>query len=427
MVDRPDTLEDWLAALGVTAAKAKRGIPCPSCGGTDRFHLKAGTRGAAVIGGCGPNRAGCNKPLYPDLAREVFGDSENGRGPGEMLHPQRDRAALGPRTGANGAGRPRTPPRPAQAAPGRPGPSHVDKAAVVWAASAEITHHAEHPARLWLAARRLWWGGLPLPAAVRFLKRIPDGVGVAEHLRGKRAVVHLCAPPSAWVAAWPDLPKPSSVRAVFVQLDGTPVLENGGNAKRTFGPSGGAVTLLGAPTPSSYSDRLIVCEGLADGLALAAREPDTVLVSGGLPDVEGPVLDYAASWPAVTIHADHDGGVGEGKAWRMYAALKRREVNADVRSFRPAKDAAARAAQGPPLADLLGWANGEVKALAADYEADAAPRWEALRRAALCIAPASEADGAPDVDPPRRRPSTPPPNDGTARQGGLDGMPARQH
>ena len=30
---RDRTLEDWLDALGVTAAKAKAGIPCPLCGG----------------------------------------------------------------------------------------------------------------------------------------------------------------------------------------------------------------------------------------------------------------------------------------------------------------------------------------------------------------------------------------------------------
>ena len=67
------TLEDWLDALGVTAAKAKAGIPCPLCGGTDRFHVQRGTRGQAVIGGCRQ----CSKPLYPDIARAVFGDSEH--------------------------------------------------------------------------------------------------------------------------------------------------------------------------------------------------------------------------------------------------------------------------------------------------------------------------------------------------------------
>ena len=70
---RDRTLEDWLDALGVTAAKAKAGIPCPLCGGDDRFHVQRGTRGQAVIGGCRQ----CSKPLYPDIARAVFGDSEH--------------------------------------------------------------------------------------------------------------------------------------------------------------------------------------------------------------------------------------------------------------------------------------------------------------------------------------------------------------
>ena len=69
---RDRTLEDWIDSLDVTTSKAKSGIPCPLCGGTDRFHLQRGTRGQAVIGGCRQ----CSKPLYPDIARAVFGDSE---------------------------------------------------------------------------------------------------------------------------------------------------------------------------------------------------------------------------------------------------------------------------------------------------------------------------------------------------------------
>ena len=70
---RDRTLEDWLDALRVKTAKAKAGIPCPLCGGRDRFHVQRGTRGQAVIGGCRQ----CSKPLYPDIARAVFGDSEH--------------------------------------------------------------------------------------------------------------------------------------------------------------------------------------------------------------------------------------------------------------------------------------------------------------------------------------------------------------
>ena len=42
---RDRTLEDWLDALRVKTAKAKSGIPCPLCGGDDRFHVQRGTRG----------------------------------------------------------------------------------------------------------------------------------------------------------------------------------------------------------------------------------------------------------------------------------------------------------------------------------------------------------------------------------------------
>ena len=43
----------------------------------------------------------------------------------------------------------------------------------VWTDAARIPQASVHPVRRWLAARNLWWTGFPLPAAVRFLDRLP--------------------------------------------------------------------------------------------------------------------------------------------------------------------------------------------------------------------------------------------------------------
>ena len=94
-----DTLEDWTAALPDLKRRGSEYVgPCPSCGGGDRFHVKAGH------------------------TRAVFGDSKG---------------AMGTRRGAYAA------PRPSLG-------FYTNGAA-----------DAGHPARKWLVARRLWWAGFP--------------------------------------------------------------------------------------------------------------------------------------------------------------------------------------------------------------------------------------------------------------------------
>ena len=137
------------------------------------------------------------------------------------------------------------------------------------------------------------------------------------------------------------------------------------------------MAVLGNPAPSDAG--LNVCEGLADGLAIASRHWQTVTLTLTRPPSSGPVLDYAALWPGVTIHADRDRrGDGQLDAWRMRQALGDR-----ARWVLPAagKDPADAAREDPlPVIEGL---RGEVGKLADKWEARGLPRWEALRRAAL--------------------------------------------
>ena len=108
--------------------------------------------------------------------------------------------------------------------------------------------------------------------------------------------------------------------------------------------------LIGDPTPDDSG--LIVVEGLADGLALAARRWEAVLVLAGVAPTAGPVFDYAAQWPRVTVYADNEPN-GRRAARLCSAALRAHGVEvAPVRRSSYKDFAAFAEAGGEPLADL---------------------------------------------------------------------------
>ena len=113
-----------------------------------------------------------------------------------------------------------------------------------WDASQSIPTSPEHPARRWLANRRLWRPELPLPAAVRWAP------ATGQHA-GAGSIVALAAQPVAWAAAWPELPNVAAVQLVHVDAQGQPALdrpaEAGGRDKRAMGMLQGAAVVLGNP------------------------------------------------------------------------------------------------------------------------------------------------------------------------------------
>ena len=346
--------DEWADALGLKRSGSEYVGACPACGGNDRFHVRPGRDGGTAVG-C----RGCIDGQPDDVRRRAYREIVRRTWPGDGPRPAVTPARRPVRSKARG---------PSEA-------QRITYARTCWQASHHIPSDAAHPARRWLADRQLWWSGLPLPPAVRWLPRQPADDWPYEGRPEPRlsALVVLRARPAAWIDAWPNLPALESVQLIYVTAAGEP----GRPTKPTYGRGRDTVAILGSSAPSDAGLR--VCEGLADGLALASRHWQSVLLTFGRPPKSGAVLDYAAIWPGVTIHADRDKrGDGQLDAWRMRQALGDR-----ARWVLPAsgKDPADEARADPlPVFEGL---RAEVGKLADKWEARGLPRWEALRRAAL--------------------------------------------
>ena len=328
--------------------------PCQCGGERDRAWVRRG-RGA-VVAGC---NAGCDgvdvlRWLIPDPVRPGFrrmrGASPPRRDdtprPRPDTHPEAPRPVQARTTPLPGRG-PSKPPNPAPPAEteavgsprsaerhppqgrGKPGfvPPKPNHAAVLWADSRPVPLDTAHPARLWAARRHLWPPGEPFPEAVRWLPH-PDG----------GSLVACFAPVPDWRAAHP--PNPSGVQLVHVDRSGAPRPDAGRLAKRSHGSMSGAVAVIGAPLWRAGC--VHVAEGLADALAIAAREGGAALAAGGtagfprLADVLGTLSTPVTIWP------DGD-GPGRIAATKLLATLTRRGAVAALASIPDGHDPASLA------------------------------------------------------------------------------------
>ena len=135
--------------------------------------------------------------------------------------------------------------------------------AKLWNESQPVPMEYDHPARLW--SRGLIGSRTTMPAAIRF--------------HAERHFIVCCVATLAkWLEAYPRTPTPQAVHVVAINPHGRkryPAAWNGDN-KRTFGRVDGcgffAIANLGG-------DRINLCEGVADALAIHQREPGAVIAS----------------------------------------------------------------------------------------------------------------------------------------------------
>lgn len=177
-------------------------------------------------------------------------------------------------------------------------PDRAAGAAGLWGRGHRLDSGLPPPLSSWLDARHLWRPQVPLPPGLRWLQRDSGGLLLA-----------LAAPAEDWSRAWPSLPPCRAVQRLPLGPEGK------GGDKKSLGAMYGAALVLGDPVAGEGG--VLVCEGVADGLALASRNVEPVVVVFGTAAMEGGSENGLAGFLAgfgggVTVWADRDqpsGGV----------------------------------------------------------------------------------------------------------------------
>ena len=232
-----------------------------------------------------------------------------------------------------------------------------------------------HPGRRWAANRSLYWSQIPWPNSVQWID--------ANHLHpqhsGAGAIIAAFAPAQSWLDSWPKIPAPSAVELIHVDEKGQPTLDKpqseGGMTKRTYGVRKGALCIMGDPRPE-FSTGLALAEGIADALALAARDTFTAASVGGTSGMaEGDLDDYIMTFQAVKVVADSDtDGIAAARAIRRRLGQGRVRAVTIEGAGDPA-DAAANIGLSD-IEDL-----DPIREFASDLRREGLPGWEAARLA----------------------------------------------
>ena len=362
LVPRPLTETDWAALLEPVARELLGDPVRRPASGEWRYRRK----GSLAVHVAGPRRG-----TWRDHEADVGGGvlellaHVEGLARPEALDWLRHRGLLdGPRTGqgrgsrgSSGRGGVSVHRSPEKRSAGltseRPNPARAVK---MWERSVAVPAAADHPARRWLARRRLWRLGQPLPPSVRWVAAPGPSVG---------AILAAFAPPGTG--------RLSGVQLIHVDADGLPALDKPGPdglPKRSFGQMAGAVCVLGLQGHGGVN----VAEGLADALALAARLPWRAVCMGGTAGFHNLELArWLAGSGTVHIWADqHAPGFAAAEILgRMVVGDANTTVS--VEHVGVGEDPGAAGALFTPLDAPT------FEALAADLEREGLPAWEAAR------------------------------------------------
>ena len=139
-----------------------------------------------------------------------------------------------------------------------------------------------------------------------------------------------------WTEAHP--PAPTGVQLLHLDPEGRPRADRGGLSKRSHGTMTGAVCVTGAHVLRT-PEALHVVEGIADALAIAAREDGAVIAAGGTAAFRSlaPALDRIGA--PVAIHADGD-AAGIVASRHLSAALAACGAVAGIIQYPPGCDPA---------------------------------------------------------------------------------------
>ena len=238
--------------------------------------------------------------------------------------------------------------------------------------SVEIPRDSEHPGRLYIKRRNVWLPGAILPAAIRWL---PD-----ETQARVGSILAAGAPPPDWLKAWPEMPRPTGVHKIHVDAEGNPAEDAGGLNKRSYGNLVDACCILGDPRPGVACGAIVV-EGVADGLALASRRPETVICLFGTSTFKSKsIAEYLGNFQRLRIYSDSDGPGVEAAIQLMKSVKIRTGNNCDVMMVPPHKegmDPASVAETEPPMDQ----GRDDEREMAVELYQSGLPIWEACRLA----------------------------------------------
>ena len=248
--------------------------------------------------------------------------------------------------------------------------------------STAVPDDPDHPARRWFRRWSLWPPVLELPPWIRWVQASP---AYPDHpIAG--ALIAAAAPLKPWIDLTPSFPKHViyGVHLVPIGPEGQSALDRDPDDQqrrrfgtRSYGNLTDAVVAIGKLV---HAGGVVVCEGLASGLALACRRSEPVVVTFGSAGWSSEATAFALGRFASIKLARSGSLTGRETASVLGRRVQAYGGNRRVPHVRGAGDVAVIA--GPlPLADP-----GRLKAEAEIYENLALPRWEAHRLAYTTVA-----------------------------------------
>jgi len=280
-------------------------------------------------------------------------------------------------------------------APGRPADQHHNaltpeqrnRQTLAWIRSQvlPIADAPDHPVRAWMRRRNLWRAELTLPPSLRWIPA--DASVFRESHSGAGAIAFPLAPIGAWRTHYPDTPPPTAVQLVCIDDDGERADYENSQGRRVDKPKFGNARLAVWTVGDIRGDNAVVCEGAADALALAARNPEPVIATLTTPRPamawknELSVFDFVTLWPDMDEEDEQGRRPGLDTVKALAVARKLDGLATDVVGVEVGKDAADAAREAP----LLSIDADELAAFANDLEVEGMTPFEALRYASTLL------------------------------------------
>ena len=248
-----------------------------------------------------------------------------------------------------------------------------------------IADAPDHPVRAWMRRRNLWRDELPLPPSLRWIPA--DAPAFRRTHSGIGAIAFPLAPIDAWRESYPETPPPTAVQLVCIDAEGERADYENGQGRRVDKPKFGYARLAVWTIGDVRGDSVAVCEGAADALALAARDPDPVVATLTTPRPPVAWRDALSVFDSVILWPDMDAEDEKGRRPGLDAAIALTQARKlagqpiDMMGVGIGKDAADAAREAPMGAiDVQ-----ELHKFAQELETEGMIRFEALRYASTML------------------------------------------